>query len=64
MKNQEIIFLVEESLEGGFETKALGESIFTQAETVSELRENIKDAIKCHFEFENMPKMIILEKIL
>ncbi len=64
MKNQEIIFLVEESLEGGFETKALGESIFTQAETVSELRENIKDAIKCHFEPENMPKMIILEKFL
>lgn len=63
MKNQEIIFLVEESLEG-FEAKALGESIFTQAETVSELRENIKDAIKCHFEPENMPKMIILEKIL
>lgn len=60
MKNQEIIFLVEESLEGGFETKALGESIFTQAETVSELRENIK----CHFEPENMPKMIILEKFL
>ena len=55
--------MVEESLEG-FESKALGESIFTQAETVSELRENIKDAIKCHFEPENMPKMIILEKIL
>ena len=55
MKNQEIIFLVEESLEGGFEAKALGESIFTQAETVSELRENIKDAIMCHFEPENMP---------
>ncbi len=59
-KNQEIIFLVEESLEGGFEAKALGESIFTQAETAPELRENIKDAIKCHFEPENMPKMIRL----
>jgi hypothetical protein len=57
MKIQEIIFLVEESIEGGFEARALGESIFTQAETLSELREQIKDAIKCHFEPENAPKI-------
>jgi hypothetical protein len=34
----EIIFSVEESPEGGFEAHALGHSIFTQAETVAELR--------------------------
>jgi hypothetical protein len=34
----EIIFLVEEDIEGGYNAKALGESIFTQGETVEELR--------------------------
>ncbi len=36
--NDEIIFVVEESLEGGYEAKALGHSIFTQAETMEELK--------------------------
>ena len=38
MSNSEIIFLVEESPEGGYEAKALGESIYTQAESLDELR--------------------------
>ena len=62
MTIQEIIFLVEESIEGGFEARALGESIFTQAETLSELREQIKDAIKCHFEPENNVLEVLLIK--
>ena len=62
MTIQEIIFLVEEPIEGGFEARALGESIFTQAETLSELREQIKDAIKCHFEPENNVLEVLLIK--
>ena len=62
MTIQEIIFLVEESIEGGFEARALGESIFTQAETLSELREQIKDAVKCHFEPENNVLEVLLIK--
>lgn len=54
----EIIFLVEESDEGGFIAKALGESIFTQGETMDELKEMIKDAVKSHFEDNDLPKMI------
>jgi len=46
----EIIFLVDDSLDGGFEAKALGYSIFTQAETFEELKEAVKDSIRCHFE--------------
>ncbi|MEQ8711575.1 MAG: 2-oxoisovalerate dehydrogenase [Cyclobacteriaceae bacterium] len=46
----EIIFVVEESLDGGFEAKALGESIFTEAESLEELRTNIKEAVQCHFD--------------
>lgn len=56
----EIIFLVEESDEGGYVAKALGESIFTQAETVAELKEMIKDAVRCHFDINKLPKMIRL----
>jgi predicted RNase H-like HicB family nuclease len=46
----EIIFLVEESQDGGYTARALGEGIFTQAETLPELKEMIKDAVHCHFE--------------
>ncbi len=46
----EIIFLVEEDIEGGYVAKALGESIITQGETLEELKKNIKDAVNCHFE--------------
>lgn len=46
----EIIFIVEESNEGGFTAKALGFSIFTEADTIEELREAVKDAVKCHFD--------------
>lgn len=54
----EIIFLVEEADEGGYIAKALGESIHTQAETIPELKEMIKDAVRCHFDEKGRPKMI------
>lgn len=62
MKNK-IIFLVEESLEGGYEAKALGFSIYTQAETMDELKEMVLDAVRCHFEKEDSPKTIRLHFI-
>jgi len=46
----ELIFIVEESDEGGFTAKALNEAIFTEAETLDSLKEAIKDAVKCHFD--------------
>ena len=46
----ELIFLVEESPEGGYEARALGESIFTEADDLPQLREMVKDAVRCHFE--------------
>ena len=58
----EIIFIVEESAEGGYEARALGHSIFTEGETVEELKENIKEAIRCHFE-KDLPKIIRLHYI-
>jgi len=59
----EIIFLVEESLEGGWEAKALGHSIYTEAETLDELKEAVRDAVRCHFEEENLPRMIRLHVV-
>ena len=57
----EIIFLVEDDKEGGFIAKALSASIYTQADTIEELRVNIKDAVSCHFDCdENKPKIIRL----
>ena len=56
----EIFFVVDEELEGGFSAKALGASIFTQAETIEELHSQIRDAVHCHFELSDMPKAIRL----
>jgi hypothetical protein len=50
----ELIFLVEEAPEGGFTARALGESIFTEADTVPELHEMIRDAVACHFDTEQL----------
>ena len=56
----EIFFLVEEDIEGGFAAKALGESIFIEAETLEELHANVRDAILCHFDEGKAPKMVRL----
>ncbi len=46
---KEIIFLIEDDPEGGYNAQALGYSIFTEGETTEELRGNIMDAVWCHF---------------
>jgi hypothetical protein len=55
----EIIFLVEESPEGGFTAKGLGVSIFTQAETLDALKVAIIDAVHCHFD-DNKKRIVRL----
>jgi hypothetical protein len=56
----EIFFLVEEAPEGGFTAKGLGESIFTEADSLEELHANVRDAVRCHFDEDKAPKMIRL----
>ncbi len=56
----EIIFLVEEAAEGGFTARALGESIFTEADDWGELQAAVRDAVRCHFDESSRPKMIRL----
>ena len=54
----EIIFIVEDAPEGGLIARAVGEGIFTQAATVDELRDQIRDAVRCHFDEGKVPKLI------
>jgi len=56
----ELIFLVEEAPEGGFIARALGHSIFTEAETLAHLRQQVRDAVQCHFDEGQAPKVIRL----
>jgi hypothetical protein len=59
----EIIFIVEESPEGGYEAKALGHSIFTDGETLDELRNMVRDAVHCHFDESERPRLIRLHYV-
>jgi hypothetical protein len=63
MTETEIIFAVEESPEGGYEARALGHSIYTQADTLDELKEMIRDAVRCHFDNGDRPRVIRLHLV-
>jgi hypothetical protein len=60
MKEAEVIFSVEESPEGGYEARALGHRIFTQADSMEELRQMVRDAVHCYFEADSIPAVIQL----
>jgi predicted RNase H-like HicB family nuclease len=60
----EIIFIVQDDPEGGYSAAAVGEGIFTQAETLETLREMVRDAVRCHFPNEqDRPKLIRLHMV-
>ena len=63
MQESEIIFAVEESPEGGYEARALGHSIFTQADSMDELKAMVQDAVRCHFDEAERPRMIRLHLV-
>jgi dephospho-CoA kinase len=56
----EIIFLVNEDPEGGFTARALGEAIFTEADDLLQLRELVRDAVRCHFDEGKTPRIVRL----
>jgi dephospho-CoA kinase len=58
--DKEIIFLVEEAAEGGYTARALGESIFTEADSLEELKAMIQDAVRSHFDEQEKPPVIRL----
>lgn len=59
----EIIFIVEEAPEGGYTARALGASIFTEANALDELPAKVRDAVRCHFDESTLPKLIRLHHI-
>jgi predicted RNase H-like HicB family nuclease len=59
----EVIFLIEDAPEGGYTAKALGYSIYTQADTWEELKQAIQDAITCHFEEGQRPSLVRMHHV-
>lgn len=57
---KEILFLVEESPDGGYEAKAPGYSIFTQGESLDEIKRATIDAVRCHFDDPERPRLVRL----
>jgi len=63
---QEILFLVEEDPEGGYTAQATSgsNSIFTEADTIEQLKDSIMDALRCHFDEESaIPSFIRLHYV-
>jgi hypothetical protein len=56
----ELIFLVEEAPEGGYTARSLGASIFTESDDLDGLRERVRDAVRCHFDEGQGPRVIRL----
>ena len=58
----EIIFEVrEDEADGGYIASCLGYGIHTQGETLDELRQMVRDAVRCYFDDPDvMPKLIRL----
>ena len=63
MTESEIIFSVQESPVGGYQARALGFSIFTEADSLEELKTMIRDAVSCHFEGADKPSVIRLHMV-
>lgn len=61
--DKEITLLVEESPEGGYEARAIGCSIFTEADSFEDLKLMVRDAVSCHFEEADRPRVIRLHLV-
>ena len=59
----ELIFLAQEDPEGGYTARALGVSIFTEGDDLPSLRENIRDAVRCHFDEGKAPRVLRLHLV-
>lgn len=56
----EIVFVAEEAPEGGYIARAVSHAIFTEADTLDALPEQVRDAVQCHFDAGQGPKVIRL----
>ena len=56
--SNEILFYVEESVDGGYEASAVNHSIYTQCEEYDELPDTLREAVRCHFDEGQIPALI------
>lgn len=56
----EIHFIVEEAPEGGYVARAVGADIFTEADDLPALYERLRDAVRCHYDEGDKPRVIRL----
>ncbi len=56
----EVLFTVEDAIEGGLVARAVGHSIVTEADDLAELRKKVREAVECHFDEDKVPKLIRL----
>lgn len=59
----EILFIVEEAAEGGYIARSIQASIVTEADDLTTLRDAVRDAVRCHFDDDDRPKMIRLHLV-
>lgn len=59
----ELVFIVEEAPEGGYTARALETSIVTEADDLPQLREAVRDAVRCHFDEADRPKVLRLHHV-
>jgi hypothetical protein len=60
---KEVLFLVEDAAEGGYIARALGHSIYTEADTWEQLVQAVRDAVRCHFDDAEQPDLIRLHAV-
>ena len=59
----EILFTVEEAPEGGYLARALGYGIYVQADSADDLHLQVRDAVQCHFDEADKPRLIRLHYV-
>lgn len=59
----EILFVVSEAPEGGVVACAVDASIVTEADDLDALRGAIRDAVRCHFDDADRPRVIRLHVV-
>ena len=59
----EILFVVSEAPEGGYIASGVDASIVTEADDLDALRTAIRDAVRCHFDEGDRPRVIRLHLV-
>ena len=59
----ELVFLVEDAPEGGYTARAMGAAIFTEADELGDLADQVREAVEVHFGPDQRPRFIRLHHV-